>query len=113
MVDQFSIEELQKDQILPISGTKNSPVFIILTGQVILRDHLLNDPHDFKIAKVATAGSVLGVAHLDCGVSCKSTVWSIVSTKICVVVKMTRKTFEQLWKASVSRDEEITKMVLS
>lgn len=89
-VDRFTIEELPMDSILPISGAKNSPVFVILTGKVILRDHLLNDPHDFKVASVASAGTVLGVSHLDCNVSCKPTVWSIVGSYTCVVVGMSK-----------------------
>ena len=90
--------ELEKDHILEINGVDSDCVYVVVNGKLVLRDHKLNDPFNYNVMQVAKPGSILGSAELDFGNSGRATVWTIVASHYAHVVKMSRETFQQLFK---------------
>lgn len=101
--------------ILPISGTQKGTtnVFVVINGKIILRDHKLDDPNNYNVLQIATTGAILGVKSLDFGNSCQPSVWSVVTSVVAHVVRMSKDTFDELWHDSLTRHKEIMRNVLN
>jgi hypothetical protein len=63
-VKHFDVKEFVKDQLIMIP---QDVVCIILNGKVILRDHTLENPSDYKEISVAGQGTILGAPDFDKG----------------------------------------------
>lgn len=55
-------------------------VYIMINGKVILREHKTEDPIQSTVKMVAKPGCVLGVPHLDHGISCCPYVWGVIGS---------------------------------
>jgi hypothetical protein len=106
----LKLQELSKDEILkvPCSDSPDSTVYVVLNGKIALRDHQLDDPHDYNLIAVAKQGSIIGAKQMDMGFSSQSTVWAVVQSSIANVCSMSQATFDILLRKSHQREQEIT-----
>lgn len=111
----LSVEELDRDDILHISGSQKPSTencFIVLNGKILMKDHYLDEPYNYNIMQIATQGSCVGVAKSDFGNTCLATVWGVVHSCTAHVVKMSVNTIEVLLKCMQNREKEIMRGVL-
>ena len=69
----MKIEKADKNEIIETwvnDDQPSAPVHIILDGKVCLSQHQLHKPEKSSILGLATAGKIVGVKHLDSGISC-------------------------------------------
>ena len=106
-VPNMTFRKKEKDDlvIIPPGGNK---IVIILNGQVVLREHELSTPGDFKIQQVAKCGHILFVPELDEGNSCQPLVWPVVYSQKAQIAIIDRPMYELMWKDSRNRDLEVT-----
>ena len=82
-------------------------VFIVLNGRVVLRYHD-KDPLDYQYIAQYTPGRILCHKTLDQGYSLLGSVFPIVVSQRCVLVRMTEKLFDQeVWANCKDRKLEV------
>lgn len=102
--DKLEVREQKYGDLLQISGftTPDTSVYVMLDGKVAVRDHRLDNPNDYNLMQIASTGDILGAPDLDMGNTVMPHVWSIVQTTTAHAVKMSRQTFDELWRASMT-----------
>lgn len=58
----------EKDAVLGLchdDEKAEAPVYVLLNGKVLLKEHTLDKPDHFNVISMATQGSILGVKKLD------------------------------------------------
>lgn len=104
-IHKIRIESVNRFDLVSIPPANG--VILVLNGQIILREHALDNPDDFDIKYIAKAGHVLFAPELDKGTSNLPLVWPVVYSERAQIAHVDRATFDQLWRDSRNRDVEV------